>query len=163
MFASVHAGIQPPPWTRHTPPRTRHTPPDQAHTPGTRYTTPPDQAHTPLDQAHPPPGADTPRTRHTPLPRSRRQHTVNEQPVRIILECILVEKFFIMEMKRQNGGNGHYKHLHTISNNIEVPEEPVPRTKKIAHRVVKFVAGEENRILYESYTIEFFELNSKNL
>ena len=69
-----------------TPPQTRHTPQDQAHPPPppqnrhpprpgtppqTRHTTPPDQAHSP------PPG-------------SRRQHTVNERPLRILLECILV-------------------------------------------------------------------------
>ena len=33
-----------------------------------------------------PPGADTP----PPAPGSRLQHTVNERPVRILLECILV-------------------------------------------------------------------------
>ena len=38
----------------------------------------------------------------------------------------------------------------TLSNNIEVYEEPVPWTKKIIHRAVKFEAGEENRIVNES-------------
>ena len=69
-----------------------------------------------------------------------------------------MKNYFIMGMNRQNGRNGHYKLLHTISNNIEVHGEPVPRIKKITHRTVKFVAGVENRILYESlkcYTIEF--------
>ena len=42
-----------------------------------------------------PPGPDThpPRTRHPrtrPPPPSRLQHTVNERPVRVLLECILV-------------------------------------------------------------------------
>ena len=48
------------------PPRTRQTPP------GTRDPPPPDQADPP------------------PLPGSRLQHMVNERPVRILLECILV-------------------------------------------------------------------------
>ena len=43
-----------------------------------------------------------------------------------------------------------YKFLYTILNNIKVYEEPVPRTKNIPHREVKFEAGEENRIVYES-------------
>ena len=37
-----------------------------------------------------------------------------------------------------------------ISNNIEVYEEPMPRTKKIPHCVVKFEAGEANRIVQEN-------------
>ena len=40
-----------------------------------------------------------------------------------------------------------YKLLYTISNNIEVYEESVPRTKKGSHCVVIFEAGEQNRIL----------------
>ena len=43
-----------------------------------------------------------------------------------------------------------YKLLCTISNNIEVYEEPEPRTNKIPHCAVKFEAGEENIIEYES-------------
>ena len=43
-----------------------------------------------------------------------------------------------------------YKLLYTISKNIEVYEESVPRTKKIIQRGVNFKAGEENRIVYES-------------
>ena len=54
-----------PPWSRHTPPR-----PDTPPGPGT----PPEQT---------PPGADTP-------PGTRFRHTVYEQLVRILLECILV-------------------------------------------------------------------------
>ena len=94
---------QAPPRSRHPPPRPGTHP--QTRPPGSRH--PPDQAHTPLgadtppDQATPP-EADTPlQTRHpsqeqtppgpgTPPPGSRRQHTVNERPVRILLECILV-------------------------------------------------------------------------
>ena len=108
----------PPQDQAHPPGPGTHTPRDQAHTPpGTRHTHPlgpgthpHDQAppgpgtHTPWDQAHPP------RTRHTPpgpgthpspgpgtlAPRSRLQHTVNERPVRILLECILVLRILIL-------------------------------------------------------------------
>ena len=44
---------------------------------------------TPLEQT-PPPRADT----HLPSPGSRLRHTVNERPVRILLECILVFTLF---------------------------------------------------------------------
>ena len=44
-----------------------------------------------------------------------------------------------------------YKLLFTILNNIKAYEKPVPRTKNIPHRSVKFEAGEENRIAYESF------------
>ena len=43
-----------------------------------------------------------------------------------------------------------YKILYTISNNIEVYGESVPRTKKLPHCAVKFKVGEENRIENES-------------
>ena len=62
--ASVHAGICPP---RTSPPITR---PPLAPDPPLDHTTPPH-----------PPGPDP--------PGSRLQHTVNERPVRILLECIL--------------------------------------------------------------------------
>ena len=62
---------------------------DQADTP--RDERPPDQADPP------PPGPGRPRQTRQTLPDqadtppgSRHQHTVNEQPVRILLECILV-------------------------------------------------------------------------
>ena len=97
----------------------RENPPEQADTPGTRQTppgpgrqtppagrTPPDQAgRTPPDQAGIPPldQADPPRPGRPPPPPpdqagrsppgSRLQHTVNERPVRILLECILVLKY----------------------------------------------------------------------
>ena len=58
--ASVHAGIPPPP-EKLTPPESRH-PPWEVDTP---------------------PGSRSP-------PGSRLRHTVNERPVRILLECILV-------------------------------------------------------------------------
>ena len=43
-----------------------------------------------------------------------------------------------------------YKLLYTICNSIEVYEDSVLRTKKILHHAIKFMAGEENRIVYES-------------
>ena len=92
-----------------TPPRSRHptTPPFRADTPSSRH---PPRADPPGSTHHPradPPGADTtPRSRHPPQeqtpprsrqvppspppPRSRLQHTVYERPVRILLECNLV-------------------------------------------------------------------------
>ena len=85
VSASVHAGIPPP--GAGTPPR------DQVQTPGTRYT--------PQDQVHPPRSRYTPWSRYTPPPPpgSRLRHTVNERPVRILLECILVTKYIVIEIK----------------------------------------------------------------
>ena len=50
----------------------------------------------PPDQADPPsaPGRPPLCTRQTPPRREEQQHTVNERPVRILLECILVKQFF---------------------------------------------------------------------
>ena len=92
MSASVHAGI-------HTSPGTR--PPQSRHPPGTR---PPEQTP-PRTRPHPLPWTRSPWTRHPPGPAppgpdppwtrpplaSRIQHTVYEQLVRILLECILVK------------------------------------------------------------------------
>ena len=84
-----------PPWSRHPP---EQTPPSGSRLwhmvyewpqapPQTRDTTPPSR-HPPQSR-HPqtrhPPGPGTPRP-----PGSRLRHTVNERPVRILLECILV-------------------------------------------------------------------------
>ena len=74
------------PWSRHTPPGAdtsrEQTPPGTdtpgADTPPPREQRPPPRADTPL-----PPGAEPPLP-----PGSRLQHTVNERPVRILLECI---------------------------------------------------------------------------
>ena len=88
-----------PPWTRQTPPgpgrhpRTRQTPPRPGR--------------------HPPDQADTPWTRQTASPRSGRhpprgrcQHTVNEWPVCILLECILVSIFYYSTSpKTDHSGN----------------------------------------------------------
>ena len=65
VSASVHAGIPHPPWEQ--------TPPREQTSPG---------ADTPR--------ADTPHPWEQTPPRSRVRHTVNERPVRILLECILV-------------------------------------------------------------------------
>ena len=86
-----------PPGTRQTPrtrqtPQTRQTPPDQADPPAGR---------TPLPEQADPPGRENPprpgRPPHPPgpgrpHPERRLQHTVNERPVRILLECILVRR-----------------------------------------------------------------------
>ena len=72
-----------PPGPRRNPPGTRQTPPDQGESPQTRQTHP--RPGTP-----PPPG-----TKENPPPPGRRlQYTVNERPVRILLECILVQQTF---------------------------------------------------------------------
>ena len=78
-----------PPRTRQTPPRTRQTPPDQADPPGPgRHPPLPGQGRPlPQDKADTPPGPGKPPSLP---PASRLQHTVNERPVRILLECILV-------------------------------------------------------------------------
>ena len=98
----VHPPDQVPPGTRFTPP-TRYTPgpgttprpgtPPARYTPsGTRYTlrgtryTPQDQV-TPLGQE--PPGQVHPRNQ-VPPPGCKLRNTVNDRPVRILLECILV-------------------------------------------------------------------------
>ena len=74
------------------PPRSRP-PPGTRHPPGSRppWDAPPGSRHPPWDQA-PVLGADTPSGADTP-PGSRLRHTVNERPVRILLECILVSKY----------------------------------------------------------------------
>ena len=79
-----------PPGSR--PPQTRQTPPRSRLQPGgvclsACWDIPPWTRQTP---PHPHPrNRQTPRTRQTP-PGSRLQHTVNERPVSILLECILV-------------------------------------------------------------------------
>ena len=75
---SVHrGGLQAGPPGRENPPSGRENPPR----PGRH---PPGQADTPPGQGrHPTPGP-------SPPPARRLQHTVNDRPVRILLECILV-------------------------------------------------------------------------
>ena len=62
-----------------TPPRSRHPPPG---------------ADTPWEQTPPPQEQTPPRVADTPPEQSRLRHTVNERPVRILLECILVSNIF---------------------------------------------------------------------
>ena len=100
VSASVHAGMPTPPGADNPPgpgrpPQTRQNPPDQADPPWDQADNPPRPGR------HPPDQADTPQTRQTPpgpgRPHplgSRLQHTVYERPVRILLECILVCKFY---------------------------------------------------------------------
>ena len=81
-------GRENPPGPGRPPPRPgRPSPPDQADPPRTRQAPPQDQADPP---PRPPDQADTP-------PRTRHQHTVNERPVRILLECILVSFLFFLK------------------------------------------------------------------
>ena len=74
------------PGTRQTPRDQADPPPDQADTPGPGR--PSRTRQTPPRPDRPPPRPGRP---HPPMPLGRRlQHTVNEQPVHILLECILV-------------------------------------------------------------------------
>ena len=81
-----------PPQTRQTPPWAGRHPPGRENPPGTRQTPPagrtphPRTRQTPPHRENPPDQADPP-------PGRRLQHTVNERPVRILLECILVSEF----------------------------------------------------------------------
>ena len=77
VSASVHAGMPP----RPGPGTPLGAEPPGADTPQTRH--PPEQT---------PPGPGTPRRSRSP-PESRLQHMVNERPVRILLECILVRNW----------------------------------------------------------------------
>ena len=55
-----------------------------------------------------------------------------------------------------------YKLSYTVSNNIVVYEEPVSRAKKMPQCAVKFEAGEENRIVYESLFCSYHKKNKTN-
>ena len=74
-----------PPWGpgRH-PPQTRENPPGPGRRP------PPPLPRPGRPDPHPGPGRHPPGTKENPPPGRRLQHTVNERPVRILLECILV-------------------------------------------------------------------------
>ena len=83
-------GLRRTPPAGRTPPG-RETPRDQAHPLGKEN--PPRPGRTPPAGRPPQDQAPPPRTRQTPPlppPGRRLQHTVNERPVRILLECILV-------------------------------------------------------------------------
>ena len=78
-------GYHPPP--EQTPPSWSRPRPGSRHPPGSR---PPGSRHPPRSR-HPPPSRHThPQEQTPPPPGSRLRHTVNERPVRILLECILV-------------------------------------------------------------------------
>ena len=68
-----------PPWTKEN-----HPTQDQGEPPHQTRENPPGPRRHPPDQGEPPPGPCR------PPPGRRLQHTVNERPVRILLECILV-------------------------------------------------------------------------
>ena len=86
---------QPPPPGADTP---QDQAPPRADTPGAD--TPPQEQTTPRDQA--PPQEQTPRDQ-APPPGSRLQHMVNERPVRILLECILVDLKFPTDVDKNVG------------------------------------------------------------
>ena len=58
--------------------------------------------------------------------------------------------FWCQTTSEQVKSDDQYKLLYAISNNIEVYEEPVERTKKIPHYAVKFETGEKKRNVHES-------------
>ena len=74
----------------HTPPQ-EQTPP-RSRPPGSRH---PSREQTPLGSRHPlrsrPPREQTAPPPRADTPGSRLRHTVNERPVRILLECILAQ------------------------------------------------------------------------
>ena len=87
VCASVLAGIPPPPEA--DTPQSRQPP---------RADTPPEQTPPPLDGLDTSPGKQTtPPPADHPPPGSRHRHTVNERPVRILLECILVLGIYPVE------------------------------------------------------------------
>ena len=72
----------------------QHPPPDQADTPQQREPPPgpgrPPSRENPPGRGRHPPAGRTPQDQADPPLGRRLQHTVNERPVRILLECILV-------------------------------------------------------------------------
>ena len=93
----------PSPRTKENPPRTKENPPppDQENPPWTKENPPP-----PPDQGEPPPRTkeNPPPDQADPPPPGRRlQHTVNERPVRILLECNLVSLCACFQIKVHNG------------------------------------------------------------
>ena len=82
-------GPDPPPWEQ-----TPLSRPPQADPPRSRPPRPDPRDQKRPPHTRPPPPPDPPHPRDQTLPRSRHQHTVNERPVHILLECILVAYFF---------------------------------------------------------------------
>ena len=81
VSASVHAEIPP----------QEQTPPQSRHPPRSRHPLPREHAGIPPGADTPPPGADPSGSRH--------QRTVDERPVRILLECVLVVIVFTTSFK----------------------------------------------------------------
>ena len=131
VILSTGGSPENPPWTRQTtppppPPGPRRTPPGPRRTSLGPRRTPPDQGEPPGTKENPPrtrtkenpPTKESPPTppgpRRTP-PGRRLQHTVNERPVRILLECILV----LYKTGYQNGS------LLVVFSRIALPSESV--------------------------------------
>ena len=74
---------------------------------------------------------------------------LNIQNNRIIM--FLNSNLFLGKSKHtRKNTNQQYKLLYITLDNIDVYEDPEPRTRKFTHCAVKFEAGEENRIVIES-------------
>ena len=83
-------GANTPPPEQTPPQQGEPLPPGTRQSPRTRQTRPPWSRHPRPPRSGRPPGADPPDQADPPPPGSRLKHTVNERPVRILLECILV-------------------------------------------------------------------------
>ena len=117
-----------PPWTRQTPPAGGRNPPgpgrpppgrspDQAdHPPGRRENPPQTRQTTPLAGGRNPPGPGRPPWQGEPLPPgSRLQNMVYERPVRILLECILVNGAFTLP-NTETGDRHRHRQINTEPN-----------------------------------------------
>ena len=114
----------PPPGPGRPPPdQTPPTPPGPGRPPGSDTTTHPWTRQTPPDQADPPNQADTPLG-------SRLQHTVYERPVRILLECILVDKYFTFHDKKVF--QSLYKKCQTKFKKYRIPNFNVDEDGKVS-------------------------------
>ena len=100
--------------------------PQSRHPPGadTRADIPPEQT---------PPREQTPPWEQTPPPRSRLRHTVNERPVRILLECILVQSVFTDSSVRRNiaVGSGGARSGRLYRSRKNFPHFPPVHTQKL--------------------------------
>ena len=126
----------------HTP---REQTPPEADTPQSRHHTP--EQTPPWEHTHPL-GADPPQSRHppsthpwgadipweqTPPPGSRIRYTVNERPVRILLECILVMFQF---RSKSDCGSKQSSFLLPCLVHMEFPEEIVSCGIGMSHMLV---------------------------
>ena len=77
--------------------------------------------------------------------RSLTQEMAGSDPFSVMTNIFITE--YSVKRFRENSINTNL--LCTISNNIQVYENPVPRTKKIPHCVVKLEAGgEQNCVMF---------------